>query len=674
MTLSLDRIKKIVSDEQHRRGQYVQRALKWEGMVFGEQFERPSKEIVEQEGREQIVMPTTFNTVQLGMRLISSVPKIDVPSCRATQESDEYALKRAKFLRAMYQRCNAQQQIDILDALKWRSYVRGRHAVSVLWIGDMIPKSQRKQKFPILIQPLDPLTVGVIRGPWQTVFAYVQDEEVPRWLLRQTYPDLTFQSTYQGGGTNVGVDGEDDDDVLETVIDAWWKDTNTGKTWNATIVGSEFAREPYATRYPDIPIIEGYGDTTYGLDESLRGVSILYPIEGTWEYTNRLVSQIATGMLWYFWPHIAVTNDEGAVLPEDNAIRPGETVNYPRGTHINMIQMEPNVPLANNLLQMMETVQQQSTFPGVMYGEAGGMQAGYGVNLLTQSAAGRTISFRRNLELTCEAINRLALALVEEFGGTKGLTAWGNDDKDGVYEVSLSKKEIESYYENSVKLSSQPFSDDMQKVAVLIQMKQANLISSETFRKLAPFDLPTDEERRIEIEQALGSDELKQKQLAAALIAYYPDLWESMVKGTPLEEIAQEMALILNAYDPEEYPEGKMAPMPQIAPPTPPEQMAPPPMPEGPLPGESVSGGPPGIAGPPVQPDQMNPMAGGAPLQPDALTGPQGGGIPPEMQGQLTPEMMGQMGIPPEMWAQILGDPLTQQKVLQMYAQAGPMQ
>ena len=64
-------------------------------------------------------------------------------------------------------------------------------------------------------------------------------------------------------------------------------------------------------------------------------------------------------------------------------------------------------------------------------------------------------------------------------------------------------------------------------------------------------------------------------------------------------------------------------------------------------------------------------MAGGMPLQPDALTGPMGGGIPPEMQGQLTPEMMGQMGIPQEMWAQIMGDPMAQQEVLRMYAQGG---
>lgn len=667
MELSIDRLKKIVSAEKERRAGYVAKAVTWENMYYGNSFERTAKQALEEDGKEQITLPTTFNTVQLGMRLINSVPKIEAPSCNATADSDENARKRAQFLRAMYQRVNAQQQIDLVDTLKWYSYVRGRHAVSVLWINDLIPKAQRKNTFPLLITPLDPLTVGVIRGPWQSVFAYVEDLEVPRWRVRSLYPDVDFSSARPYGGRS----DDNDDDILETVTDTWWVNADTGKVWNATIVADQFAKKPHVTRYPSIPIIEGYGDTTYGLDESMRGVSILYPMEGTWMYINRLVSQIATGMLWYFWPHIKVENQHGAALPEEVFVRPGETVVYPAGTSVEMVQMQPNVPLAQNLLEQMETIQQQSTFPGVMYGEAGGMQAGYGVNLLTQSASGRTVAFRRNLELTCEAVNRLSLALVEEFAGSKGVTAWGNDDADGMYEVSLSKKEIEGYHENSVKLTSQTFADEMQKVSVLIQMKQAELISSETFRKLVPLDLPEDEGRRVEIEQAMNSDELKQKQLVAALIAYYPELWEAMVKGTPLEPIAAEMVTILTAYDPEEYPPGKRRPAEQQLPDTPPEMLAPPPPPGGPLPGESVSGGPPGIAGPPAPDAGPNPMAGGMPLQPDALTGPMGGGIPPEAQAQLTPEIMGMMGIPQEMWAQIMGDPMAQQEVLRMYAQGG---
>lgn len=687
--LSINRIISMVNENRQERAAYVAHATIWEGMYNGRQFEKTARQAVEQDGREQIVMPTAFNTVHLGLRLINSIPKIGVPSCHASDDSDEYAMKRQKWLGAMYQRVNAQQQSDVLEALKWYAFVRGRHVVSIRWIGDVIPEAVRKNKFPILIQPIDPFNAGVIRGPYQTDFAYIYEENVPRWKLRQQFPKLKFGEQRMRRLDDV------EEEIKETVIDAWWVDHETGKIWNAVLAGSEFAKKPVETKYREIPIIEGMGDTTYSQSEELRGLSILYPMEGTWEYQNRLVSQMATGMLWYFWPHIKVSNETGAALPADSVIRPGETTVYPWGTTIEMVQMNPNVPLAQQLLQQLETVQQQSTFPGVMYGEAGSMQAGYGVNLLTQSAAGRTLSFRRNLELTCESINRIALSLVEEFGGKAGVTAWGNDDADGLYEIALTKKEIEGYYENSVKLASETFADEMQKVAVLIQMTQAGLISSETFRTLAPFNIPTDEDKRVEVESALKSESMQQKVFAATLIAYYPDTWNMLVKGTPLEQVATEIADMMRQIPKDEYDSVRQNYPAAPPPPTPPMGMPPGMPPPGMMGGGGMigAGGPPpgmmggeggmmgatppgqapgfgegapGMGGPPPMPAQ-----GGAPLQPPGIPGPMGGGIPPEMQGQLTPETLGMMGVPPEMWERIMGDPQTQQALLQQMAQGG---
>ncbi len=59
----------------------------------------------------------------------------------------------------------------------------------------------------------------------------------------------------------------------------------------------------------------------------------------------------------------------------------------------------------------------------------------------------------------------------------------------------------------------------------------------------------------------------------------------------------------------------------------------------------SMMGGPPGMM-PPGQ-------------APAALTGPMGGGIPPEMQGQMTPEMMGlPANMDPIQFAQLTGRPM----------------
>lgn len=710
--LTVNRIKHIVDTERELNARYYMRAQVWERMYFSLQWDRNKRDAIEQDGKELVTLPTAWNTVHLGMRLISNQPKIEVPSCHATNLSDENAQKRKKWLLAMYQRVNAQQGMDVIEALKWQSMVRGRHAVEVKWILESIPEKVRKQKFPIMVRPLDPYNVGVIRGPYWTEFAYVLEENVPRWRVRQQYPGCNFRKLRWNERRSVDAGKKDEDDIECDVIDAWWMDNETGAVWNAVLVDDEFAKEPTETDYPEIPIIVGYGDTTQAADLSMRGLSILYPIEGIYEYTNRLLSQIATSMLWYFWPHIAVTNDiSEANLPDKITVRPGETVPYPAGTRIEMIRMEPNVPLATTIMDTLQQVQQQSTFPGVMYGEAGSMQAGYGVNLLTQSAAGRTHGFRRNLELTMESVNRIALALVEAFADEEGVNAWGEDEGDGVYDVNIKADQIEKFYENSVILGSETFQDDIQKIATGIQMVQAKLISAETFRTHimpASIKLPSDERKRIEVETALDSDELRQKVLATTLIAYYPDLWPSMVKGTALEEVAMQVDADIRGvpYTPAGAAGGgavppDMAGMPPQGPPPaggmPPEGMPPQGGPEIPpelqgappeaidaymqgMPLEEVlailqqqQGPPPGPPTGPMSP-QMQGGPQGMPMQPEAIPMAQGGGIPPELQGQLTPEMIGlPPNFPPDQWAAMMNDPMTQQEILRMLAERGLM-
>lgn len=651
MKLTIERINHIVEQERDRRHRYILRASRWERMYFSQQFaERPGRQVAESEGKETIVLPTTFNVVHLGMRLISDTPRIEVPSCHATAASDEYALAKKKFLTAMWQRVNDQQQQNVIDALKWSALVRGRFAFEVKWIQDSLPKTLRDSKFPILIRPLDPFNIGVIRGPYWTEFAYVREENVPRWKLKGQFPKLKF------GQNRPRAIRKDEEDEEHTVIDAWWTDQATGKVWNAIIVDDEFAKAPVETDYPEVPIIEGYGDTTQSTDEGVKGLSILYPMEGTWEYTNRLVSQMATGLLWYFWPHIAVSNEEGRPLPDKLVVRPGETTVYPWGTKIDPIQMNPNVPLAQNVLTQVDSVQQQSTFPGVLYGEAPGeLQAGYGVNILAQAAAGRTVQFRTNLENGVKAANRIVLGMIEALAGSKGVNAWGNVEGDGMYEVTLTPKQIEGYYENDVKLASDTFQDEQAKIATLIQLKGAGVLSTETVRQLIPWKLPTDERRRVELEQLLQSPSLQQKTWAMAAMTYFPDIWETMLKGTDIEVVAKQTAEDMGIPVKEPLP-----------PPAPPMEQAPPGMDQGMMPPQGMGPGP--MEGGPMGGPMMEPgmMGGGpVPLQPEALPMAQGGGIPPEMQGQMTPEQMGlPPDLPPEIWGMLTGDPMTDQEIL----------
>lgn len=645
----------LVRQNRDDRAAYGRRAALWEGMYFSRSKEsRGLRELAEQEGKAAVRLPTAFNVVHLGMRLVNSTPKVDVPSTEATSDSDDKATRRKRWLLAMLQRINAQQQVDLVNALTWQALVRGRFCFEVKWIRDSIPERLRKRRFPIMIRPLDPLTVGVVKGPFWTEFAYVWDEDVPRWKLKKQFPNLKF------GEKRARRVSEDEEDIRHNVIDFWWTDPGDGTVWNAVVIdGAEFAKKPAKTDYPEIPIYEGMGDTSYSQDEEFKGLSILFPVEGTLEYHNSLVSQIATALHFYFWPHIAVSNEAGRELPDNIEVKPGETVVYPWGTRIEAVQMQPNIPLADKLLMQVDTVQQQATFPGVLYGEAPGqIQAGYAVNVLAQAASGRMRMFQTNLEMGLQHAFGLALALVEQFGGKDGVHAWGLDDADGMYEVALKPEDVEGYYECKVKVTGQTIQDDLQKAAVVMQLVQAGIMSKHTARDQLPFDFPTDEQRRVELEQVLSSDELRQKTLAAALVTYFPDSWEAIVGGTPLEPVAYAMEGI-EPPAPPPPPPGMGGPP---GPPMPPGMPPPGPGPGGPMGGmpPEMMGGPPGM------------MGGGPPLQPDAIATAVGGGIPPEAQGQLTPELMGlPADTDPALFARMMGSPMSPEEELRLLAEGG---
>ena len=193
--------------------------------------------------------------------------------------------------------------------------------------------------------------------------------------------------------------------------------------------------------------------------------------------------------------------------------------------------------------------------------------------------------------------------------------------------------------------------DDMQRMAFGLQMVNSGRLSNQTFwDKWVSVDMPTDEQDRIWAQRLLESPEMSQNMMLVKLAEIYPKTWKMIIKGTPLEEVARRM------FEPPEPPPPPPEPPPGPGrPPQGPGMLMPPP---GPPPGMGPPGGPP-----------MGPPPGPLPLQPPAVTGPQGGGIPPAMQGQIEPEML---GLPPDMdpalFAQIMGRPLPPQEELNLIA------
>lgn len=645
--LNVDDIQERVTRIEDRRAPYVRAAQAWEKMWALDPYTREEKTRARAMDKEQVILPTPYNVVHMARRLINTDPKIEIPG-RGGLDDDSSARTRQRWLTAFFQRTNHQQRRDLVGDATFHSLVRGRCAFEVKWVDDVLPERLKGQRLPLLVRTLDPMNIGVSAGPLYTEYAYHRYTD-SRGLIRQRYPKMESRRA------------SDDDDEVE-VIDYWWVNTSDGTIWNAVVVDDVFAKQPAQTDYPDIPIIEGYGDSSPIESEEYRSLSILHPIKDIWPYACRLSSLVGTGLLFYFWPAVIVTNESGLEVP-NLEFRPGTTTTLPTGTKVDMLRGDVNVPLAQ---QMMGQIQQQldlSTFPGVMYGQSpGDLQAGYGVSILADQARGRVNQFRNGLETALEHVNEVILGLVEKMAGGAGVTVWGKTAAEGkLFSETLKPSDIDGDYSNLVSLTPTLANDDVQRQTLGLRMVEAGIISKRTFRdKFISIAFPEDEKIRIDLEQAEASGELAPVFMLKALQESYPKDWDEIIKGTPVEEVAQRQ-------EPQQPGPGMMPPgMPPGGPQMPPGM--PPGMAQG------GPGMPPGMMGPP-----MPPQAQGGPGMPPGMAAQAPGmvpGLPPEMQGQLTPEMLGILpGMEQQMpgiYNEMVGRPLSPEEELARLAGIPP--
>jgi hypothetical protein len=621
MRLELQQIQDRVSRTEDDQREHKAMMDQWETMwKLDAGFKTNWRETVLKEGREQVTTPDPYNIINLAMRLIPTDPKIDVPPREETEEANTDAQQIERFLTAMYPRVNYQQGKNFVEEHKWQLFTLGRSPLQALWIKEDLPEKLRKKQFPILIRTLDPRNVGIRRGPHYVEWAY-HKYEAEKLDIRQQYPDLKQWDEPKPSKPT------DNESHTVTVTDFWYR-SKKGSVWHAIIVNEEFALDPVETDYPVIPIIEAHGDHD--------AMGILHAINGLWQYKCRLASSLGTAVLWYTWPHFLVTTPAG-FEQDDIVVRPGSTSHGVEGTKIQEIQPQANAQLLESQLTKVDTSIQQSTFPGVLYGDAGNMQAGYGVNILSQAATGRVQAVREAMERSLMQLNELVLMLIDAFDDDdEGVELWGRDaGTEKLYKTCLYKKQIMGYYENAVQLKVSTPQDDIQLQTLGIRLADGKYISKQTlWDKYLKITVPSDEQRRIYAEMALDHPEVQKVLSVTRLIEAYPTTWESMVKSTPLEQMAYRIA-------------SEVLGMPIEMPPPPPEMM------QGPQ-------GMPPMGGPPMPPQGPPMPPGPPPIQPGAeLVGPMGGGIPAEMQGQMQGESM---GMPPDMdpalFAQIMGLPM----------------
>lgn len=635
MKLTKEHIQSRVDELENSRTEYKRLAKEWDRMIrLDAKFATSAEEAIRKENREQIVTPLPQNTVNLAQRLISNMPDVMVPA-RSTMDErmSQEAIMIKRWLEALWLKQAQTHGVNQLALNVWYHLVRGKYVFDVKWIGDDVPRKMAKKVFPINIRALEPINVGAHMGPYYMEYAYHRYDSslidvLQRWeriLGKAKAEDLRTAIRNTKKGKDEFIDVE--------VIDFWYVSHDDGSVWNAVLADGEFLKEPVETLYPEIPLVIGGGDFMPGIGDSFDGLSILHPLLDSWEYECRSLSQQATGVMWDFWPFIGIQNENNQPI-DDIEVVPGMTRSLPFGTRIDAFHMTPNYQIAQQVFGQIDQYLQQATFPGVMYGQAPGeLQAGYGVSLLSDAAKGRIKNFLESMELGIAKVNQIVLGIVESFAPDEGVSLFGRGpaDKQPMY-LTITPDMIDRNYYNEVKLLPQVPQDRIQEQTIGLQMKQARLISSQTYRDhFANIALPSDEEERVRLDEALESDELRAWRIRSTIMKYYNEPGDN---GYPkwAEILATTPELLPPAPEGMQWtPDGTLEPL-QPAIPGPGMGMGAGP---GMMPPDTGMGGNGGMG---MGTGAMSPGMG---MQPPGMGTPMGGGIPPEMMGQITPDMMG---------------------------------
>lgn len=638
MKLKYEEIKERVDQVEREKSRFVTMADEMEKLFKLDIYKQSAEERLADKGEEQVLLPQPHNTIRLGQRLLADRPKIDVPALDGEMGTDSRGEKIERWLLAVHDRMNQIQDRPVVGHATWQSMTLGRGCYMVQWVEDVLPKHVRSAQLPFTWKTPDPRNVGLYANSLYTEYGYRKYVE-PLGAVVNRYPHL--RRKFAEDVTDFAQSTR-----LVTMIDFYYRSNKDGKIWHTICADEYFAKNPTDTDYPDIPIIQFMGDDTPMGAEEFRGLSLLYPIKDLWKYNVRMMNTLATHLLTYGTP---IVTFEGSPQPKNLEIVPGVMIPLANGQKINTVEVNVNQQLVSQVNEIVRTQLDQSTFPGVLYGDApGSMQAGYGVNILADQARGRIANFKRNHEIALQKLHALTLAMVEEFADEGGVAAYGMESASGkTYRVTLKPSDIKGNYENLVSLQPRIPQDDQQREATGLQKVNANIISRKTFRDKVNGDpLPPDEDERISVEMAMQNPQVMNRMSAQALIKAYPDDWMLYIGGTELEQglNLKQMEKLNKARA-----EGKIAPPPP--PPAPPQ----------------------GAPMPP-QGGMMPPDGGMAPSAPPAP--PQGD--PVQMVAEALQGML-QQGMPPEQAAQTLiqqGAPeaVVMQVLQQMMGQQGQQQ
>lgn len=616
MKHSLDYVLDHIDRLTLARREFVERANKWDRMWKLDAWTE-TREEARSLGREQVTSPDPFNVVHLTERLIDTNVDIDVAPVDSTVEADKVADAIERWLMAAWKRISNDTNTNVIGDAWWMAALRGRSVFQLMWVEEKLPEFQRKFRLPFQVRVLDPRDCGFHDNGVYIDFCFHRST-ITLAQARIQFPGVTFK-------TRDNRQARQDEDEIEVVVnDCWWIDQDTGKVWNAVTVDDQFGIDPFETKYPDLPMFEFAFDKQPHGEEGHRTYSILRGLEETWPLMNSVLSQVATGMWWYFWPAIFIQNEMGEDI-NNIKVGPGTTNPLPMGTQVTRFDMAPNVPLAADLIERLDAKAQESTFTKILYGDAGNLQAGFAVANLRNAAESRIGKGIEQLEWAIERVSGLILAMVEAYQ-PDGVRVLGDDNRmgGGYWEV-IDADMIDGNYMVTATVRHRVPTDEVQKATLGRGLYQDRIISGETMRNnFIEMKLPINEAERVELEdlfrQPMMKEILGQSVLAAHYGPHYMDVIQhGLEMRAQLQQMMQQAAMQAQGPSPLQQGDDQGAPG---------QPMMPPEMP------------PPGVPG---GPGSLNPQAM---MQ---------GQIPPQMEGQVTEDMMGLgAGVPPEIYQQLI--------------------
>ena len=595
---------------------YREAAEKWEKAWKLEAFTKETIQQGESVGKEYVTPNDPYNIVKLVERLLGGQVRYDVIAPDDQPGTVQEAEARELWIPGFFYRQQMETGRNLRRRLTWWAAVRGRIAVDVRWVKEVLPEYYKDKRLPIMARDLDP----------QNVLMQESEFGWPQYgIHRYTTPAYKIRERW-GTPANKALPEEQFDDDHNVEVHDYWD-----AEWNTIVVNGVCMKKPVKHEYKRIPLIMAYADPTPLNDPLYKGLSILHPMLGLWQRKSKIWSLIATGLLWHFWPLITAeqTIPGGEEPPPNMELTPGKYQALPHGVTLKQLTISPNVPLAEILQGAVSGAIQDATFPKTLYGQEPSVElAGFALSNLSSSARGRIGPIREPLEWALSETVQLILDLVKDRGKGNVEVFAERKDEEGYSLYNLKDANLSKHMPIKTTIVPDVPQDEQQLAVLGLQMVKEKVVSMQTYRELfAPkIQHAKREETRVLYEMALMDEGLMKQQIAEA---YQQTTGKQMPQPPPPEGMPPGMQ---GGPPPQGPPPGGEIPPPDVL-------MA---MAQGQIPL------PPGVTMEMVQMALQQAMQQGGPGPgPQGL--PPGIGVPP--QAMAPGPMQPPPGVPPQLFA-----------------------